>query len=197
MSHVIRLMLTTAALAALLIGNASAATEVAGVKLPERVQLARNGPELVLNGAGIRSHAIFKVYVAALYLPAKTDNSETILQANQPSRITLQTLRKLTADQIMSSMLAGLEESLTPEQRVPLETRLREFGTILASLSELKKGAQILIDYVPVTGTVIRIDGAEVGRVAGADFNSALLRVWIGERPRDPRLKKAMLGIPA
>jgi hypothetical protein len=29
------------------------------------------GQQLVLNGAGIRSRAIFKVYVGSLYLPAK------------------------------------------------------------------------------------------------------------------------------
>src|SRR5258705_158809 len=108
-------------------------------------------------GDGVHCRAIFKLYVAVLYVAAKTDDSETILQANQPSRVTLQTLRKLTAEQIMSSMIVGMQESLTPEQRVPLETRLHEFGSILASLSELRKGAQVVIDYLPAWGTVIRI----------------------------------------
>jgi hypothetical protein len=184
-------------LATLSLSVPAAAAEVAGVRLPDRVQLVRNGPQLVLNGAGVRFHAVFKVYVAALYLPLKTDDSETILQANQPSRVTLQTLRTLTAEQITSSMMAGMQESLTPVQRMPLEKRMQEFSAILESLSELKKGSQIVIDYMPASGTIIRIDGVDVGRVAGADFNSALLRVWIGERPRDERLKKAMLGTAA
>ena len=41
------------------------AAEVGGVKLEDKV--AVGGKDLVLNGAGIRTRAIFKVYVGSLY----------------------------------------------------------------------------------------------------------------------------------
>ena len=183
------------ALALLLPGAAAPAAEVEGVKLPERIQIAADGPELVLNGAGVRVRLIFKIYVAALYLPARTDNGEAILRDDRPSRLFLQMLRHLTAEQLTSSINDALRETLTSEQRLPLEPRLKKFNAIFDALHELKAGVQIAIDYLPQLGTIIRINGEEKERIPGADFNQALLRIWIGDRPRDPQLRKAMLGI--
>ena len=46
------------------------AADVGGIKLADKAMVG--GQELVLNGAGIRTRAIFKVYVGSLYVPAKT-----------------------------------------------------------------------------------------------------------------------------
>ena len=184
-----------AAVAALLLSAVAGAAEIQGLKVPERVTLGANGPELVLNGAGVRTMAVVSVYVAALYLPAKIDDGEKILRDNGASRLSLHMLRKLTANQISSSINTALRETLTPEERVPLESRLQELSAMFERLPELNRGTQIAIDYAPEFGTAIHMDGAEIGRFPGADFNRALLRVWIGARPRDMRLKKALLGI--
>ena len=180
---------------ALLLSAAAAAAEVAGVKLPERIQIGADGAELVLNGAGVRLHLVFKVYVAALYLPARTDDGDAILRDDRPSRLFVQILRNLTVEQLASSMNDALRETLTPEERLPLEPRLKQFNAIFDTLSEVRRGMQLAIDYLPQLGTVIRMNGEETGRIPGADFNQALLRVWIGDQPRDPKLKNAMLGI--
>ena len=45
---------------------ASSAREVAGVTLPDTVSV--EGKTLKLNGAGLRTKVVFKVYVAGLYL---------------------------------------------------------------------------------------------------------------------------------
>ena len=180
---------------ALLLGATSHAAEIEGVNVPERVQIGRDGPELVLNGAGVRVRLVFDIYVAALYLPAKSDNGEAILRANAPRRLSLHLLRNLTADQMISSTNEALRETLSPEERVPLESRLKQFNAIFETLRNLKKGSQIAIDYVPGVGTVVQVNGEEKERIPGADFNQALLRMWIGDRPRDPGLRKALLGI--
>ena len=68
-SVVIRRTIILAAALAALLGRrwpAQSATEVAGVKYEGAVQIG-NG-KLLLNGAGIRYKAIFKVYTAGLYL---------------------------------------------------------------------------------------------------------------------------------
>ena len=49
------------------------AADVGGVKLADKATVG--GQELVLNGAGIRTRAIFKVYVGSLYVPAKAGGS--------------------------------------------------------------------------------------------------------------------------
>ncbi len=185
---------TACAIAALLAVSLVSAAEVEGHNFPERMQL--DGTELVLNGAGVRIYSAFRVYVAALYLPTRKGDGEAILRENQPSRISLHFLRELTPEQITTSINDALRDALTAEQRAPLERRLKEFGAILETLPVLKRGAQIVIDYVPKTGTTIRLNGETMGSIPGADFNQALLRTWIGERPRDTRLKAAMLGVP-
>ena len=45
------------------------AAEVAGVKLDDSISLG--GKTLVLNGAGVRTRAVFKVYAMGLYLTKK------------------------------------------------------------------------------------------------------------------------------
>ena len=181
---------------ALLLSAAAFAAEVEGVKLPESIQLASDGPELLLNGAGVRVRLVFfKIYVAALYLPARIADAEAILRDSRPSRLYIQMLRNIETEQLASLMNDALRETLTAEERMPLEPRLAQFNAIFGTLPEVKEGMQLTIDYLPQPGTVIRVNGEEKGRIPGADFNRALLRIWIGERPRDPELKRAMLGI--
>ena len=50
------------------------ATEIGGVKYEASEQLGN--AKLVLNGAGVRYKAIFKVYTAALYIGAKVGTPE-------------------------------------------------------------------------------------------------------------------------
>src|SRR3972149_6553280 len=76
------------------------AAEVAGVKLDDRLRLAPGGPELVLNGAGIRTRAIFKVYVAGLYLPEKKGTTGEVLALAGPKRVAMTMLRDLGAQQL-------------------------------------------------------------------------------------------------
>jgi len=164
------------------------------VRLPEQVRMP-NGPNLVLNGAGVREQAIFKVYVSALYLPSRNEDSEAIIMTDQPRRLALHFLRSVTAKQFMSSTDDALRDTLTSEERRPLAARIAQLNEFLESLQDVREGTEILIDYLPKTGTSIRTDGKEQFRIAGADFNQALMRVWLGDRPKDPKLKRAMLGL--
>ena len=49
----------------------SPAAEIEGVKLADSVRVSDAGSDLVLNGAGVRTRVVFKVYVSALYLQQK------------------------------------------------------------------------------------------------------------------------------
>jgi hypothetical protein len=169
------------------------ALQVEGVQVPERVRMA-GGPELVLNGAGVREQAFFKVYVSALYLPAKSDDGDAILTHDQPRRLALHFLRNVTARQFTVSTNDALRDTLTAAERRPLEARMAQLNAFLESLPDVAEGTEVLIDYLPAAGTTIRIDGRAKHRIAGADFNQALMRIWLGDRPKDPKLKRAMLG---
>ena len=121
------------------------AADIQGLKVPERVTLGANGPELVLNGAGVRTMAIVSVYVAALYLPAKIDDGEKILRDNRASRLSLHMLRKLTDEQVSSSITTALRETLTAEEDA---ARTRP-GWAQCLIDAGTAGTQIAIEYMP------------------------------------------------
>jgi hypothetical protein len=179
---------------ALLASTATSAAVVNGITLPERIQSSGKRPELVLNGAGVRV-IVLKIYVAALYLPARNDDGDAILRAHKPSRLYMHLLRNLTMDELKSGITGVLQATLTPEQASPLDSRVRQLDSIIATRQVWQKGTTFAIDYLPNVGTTISINGVDQGRIAGSDFNEALLRIWIGDRPRDLHLRKALLGI--
>src|SRR5437588_7938644 len=92
---------------ALTIAFAAIAADVGGVKLDDKTSVG--GQELVLNGAGIRTRAMFKVYVGSLYLPAKASTIDAVL-AKGPRRIQLTLLRDLSGDQLSDAVNDRMKE---------------------------------------------------------------------------------------
>ena len=69
------------------LAGAASAAEVGGVKLADKATVG--GQELLLNGAGIRTRAVFKVYVGSLYLPAKAATLPSVLAKGPRSAVRL------------------------------------------------------------------------------------------------------------
>lgn len=171
------------------------AAEVAGVKLDDRLRLAPGGPELVLNGAGIRTRVFFKVYVGALYLPEKKATANDVLALAGPKRVAMAMLRDLTAQQLSEALGDGIRNNSTAAEQEALKARVEELLAIMNALGEAKKGDAITLDFLPESGTRVVVNGQPRGRpIAGEDFYRALLRIWLGDKPVDDDLKKGMLG---
>jgi long-chain acyl-CoA synthetase len=172
------------------------AADVEGVKLADKVQLGDTGagPELLLNGAGVRTRLVFKVYVGALYLAKKQAAPDAIVADAGAKRVALHLLRDVAVDQFFSALNDGLKGNHTPEQLAKLDGPIKQLEAIFKTVKAAKTGDVILIDYVGDAGTRITINGEAKGTIPGADFNRALLRIWLGAHPVDAGLKKAMLG---
>ncbi|MBI3901394.1 MAG: chalcone isomerase family protein [Nitrosomonadales bacterium] len=168
------------------------AIEVAGVRLDDKAQVGNAA--LQLNGAGIRTKLIFKVYVGALYLGGKKHNAAAVLADAGAKRVTLHMLRELSSEKLLEAFDKGLAANNTAAELSALDARIKEFSAIFRLVNEVAKGDVIVIDYLPGEGTRVSVNGAEKGRVAGAEFNRALLKVWLGDEPVDEDLKKGMLG---
>jgi chalcone isomerase-like protein len=173
--------------------HAAVAAEVAGVSIEERSRIGAS--ELVLNGAGLRTRIVFKVYVGALYLPQKTDDAAKILASTGPKRVTMTLMRNLTAKQLVDALEEGVRANHGEAQLAALQPRLDVAEATMRDIGSAKEGSVIALEYLPGTGTRITVDGVIKGApIAGEDFYAALLRIWIGDRPVDASLKKAMLG---
>ena len=89
-------------------GLATAATiDVAGVKFEDTVE--QRGSKLVLNGAGIRYKAVFKVYSAGLYLPKKAGTTEEVLALSGAKRVSITMLRDIDANELGKLLTRGVE----------------------------------------------------------------------------------------
>jgi hypothetical protein len=172
------------------------AAEIEGLKLDERVYLAQGVPELTLNGAGVRRKFFaLKMYVAALYLTQKKSASDEVLSDVGPKRVAMHMLQEeMTAEQLIAALNDGLAANNQPTQLAPLERRIRDLAGMMRQVGTIRQGGTILLDYLPGIGTRFTINGVPRLTIPGEDFNRAMLRIWLGDRPVDGRLKDAMLG---
>ncbi len=171
------------------------AADVEGVRVEEKISLA-NGVQLVLNGAGVRHKLIFELYVGALYLPVKSSSADDILKDTGAKRVAMFVLAdEISAKDLVASMNHSLAANHIPLELALIEARLRDLNEMMLKTDALKKGAVVTLTYEPATGTQIRINSELKLVIKGEDFFRALLRIWIGAKPVDGRLRDAMLGI--
>ncbi len=168
------------------------AAELEGVRMEDRLRVGEQ--ELQLNGMALRTRAFFKVYVAGLYLPQKTNSVQQAL-APARKRMALVMLRDVGADSLSGSLVDGVRQNATEAEFARLKPQLDELVALMQKIGEAKKGMTIALDHAPGTGTAVLLNGVPQGRpVAGDDFYAALLRIWLGEQPVSSDMKKALLG---
>ena len=186
--------ITNNMIAALLFSTSGLAmsADVSGVKVDDKASVG--GQELVLNGAGMRQRLLFKVYVGALYVPQKTSIPAEVTARNQPRRMSLLLQRDVSADMLLEALRAGLADNNSQAQLDAIRPQVEQFATIFKSVGEAKSGQVIHIDYTPSEGTRILLDGEAKGTISGEPFNKALFNTWLGDRPVQESLKKALLG---
>ncbi len=150
---------------------------------------------LLLNGAGLRKKAVFKVYAAGLYVPEKSKSAATLLAQTGPRQIRMQMLRNVHAESFAQAMSEGLHNNHGAQQRAQFKSQADALDAVLRALGEVKKGDVVVLEFVPTVGLRILFNGRVHGTpIAGDDFYAAVLRVWIGDKPADDELKKGLLG---
>lgn len=179
-------------IAGLLLSWNACALDMAGIVLPENAKLGNT--TVLLNGAGIRTKFLFKVYVGALYLTRKQNSAETIIDDDSERRILLHMLREMKSAKLYDAFREGFEANNSQDVLFATNVQMKQMEQIFESLELVKKGDVILLDYEPGVGTKISVNGTTRGTVTGAGFNRALLRIWLGNHPVQEDLKKGMLG---
>ena len=180
-------------LLALTATGAMAATEVGGVRLDDEISVANQ--KLVLNGAGIRTRVIFKVYVAGLYLSQKKDNAKDIIALPGAKRVAVTMLRDVSSDELGQALIVGVQKNSTPDETRRFGSQLVAMGEIFGRIPRLTTGQTFSVDWIPNRGTVVLVDGKPVAEpIPDEGFYDAVLRIWLGDAPADAALKAGMLG---
>jgi hypothetical protein len=176
------------ALAAVLLSVPAMAGQVAGVTLPDSVDV--NGTTLTLNGMGLRKKAMFKVYVGALYVAAKNSDAQTLIAADTPRRMVMHFVRDVGKDKIVEGWREGFANN-SPASADALKPKLDEFAALWADMAN---GDEAVMTYVQGTGLTLEIRGKQVGVIASKQFADAVLACWIGPNPPSEELKTGLLG---
>jgi hypothetical protein len=164
------------------------AATVAGVNLADTTTVGDK--TLVLNGMGLRSEFMVKVYVAGLYLEHKSTDADGINKADTSKKIVMQLLHDASKKQMTDAFDQSFKDN-APDAGTTLKTDTDKF---LAALEPVKVGEQMVFTYVPGTGTTFAIDGKDKLTIAGRAFGQAIFSVWLGSKPPTSGLKKGMLG---
>ncbi len=169
------------------------AAELSGVFIDDEFKTA-NGQTLVLNGIGLREKFWIDAYVGALYLPAKTTDVAEILSRPGPWRVQMDFIYKeISSKQMIETWQEGFENNQNSETLEKLQQRIELFYSYFDS--GIKAKEQYAFDYIPQQGVRVTRNGKQLGLIPGEDFKTALMEIWLGNKPANKKLKKGMLGL--
>ncbi len=163
---------------------------LAGVTLPDTVQIGSS--TLQLNGMGLRTKFMVKVYVAGLYLTQKSSNPVVILKADAPKRLVMHFVRDVSKAQLTDGFAESFHNN-TPDAEAALKSDIDRF---FAALESVKDGEEITFTYLQGKGTSVVLGDKEKLTIEGAAFAEMLFSVWLGQKPPNSGLKKGILGQP-
>ena len=166
--------------------TAGAAT-LADVNVPDSATLG--GQKLVLNGLGLRKKAIFKVYVAGLYLENKSPDPAAILDSSQVKRLELVFVRDVDREDIVDAWKDGFKKN-----GADMNTFGPRIGTLNAWMTDIKEKDSLIFLVEPGKGLTVTVKGRVKGTIPGDDFAKAFLAIWLGPSPPNKGLKAGLLG---
>ncbi len=149
---------------------------------------------LRLNGLGLRGAAWVKAFVAGLYLAAPTKDAAQVLAMPGPKRLRLKIMLAAPSEELTKSLIRRINRHEPEEVKAQLGARLPTLASMIDGLGELAPGDTVDLDYVPDKGVSLRLNDRLVGdAVPGEDLYRAVLKIFVGDKPVDPRMKEGLL----
>jgi len=164
------------------------AVEVGGTTLPDAIEVA--GHPLPLNGAAVLTRLVFKVYAAALYLPAPAHSVEEALKPDAPRAFVMHFLREVSREKLVAAMQQGFETNAGQEAA----RASTEIARLLEVVKSMKSGDRLTFTYDPESGSTVTMTDGTVARFPGRDFADAFLLLWLGPHPPRQDMKRALLA---
>ena len=175
-------------LSAVAFSNSAVARELAGITVPNSIELG--GENLVLNGMGLKEVFFIDIYVTSLYLPARTSTASEAIQPDVPKRLVLSFIRgRISREKIIAAFRKWLESN--PAGAV-IEERLETF---FGTFEPCRGGDTVVLDYVPDVGVQLYKNGRHLNTIPGVDFMWAIWGMFLGENTVSEDLRDGMLGL--
>ena len=177
--------------AGLVMAFVSSHASVAAVeKMPAQVQYG--GKTIVLNGVGVRKKFFMSMYLAGLYLTAKSKDADAIMKADEPMSIRLAITSSLISPAKMkSATLQGFQVG-TGGNIAPIKA---EIDQMLNSFDKgVGPGDVYELTNVPGSGVHVIRNGKLVETIRSAAFKQALFGIWLSNTPVHTGLRAQLLG---
>jgi len=184
-------MLCLVLLALLLHVGHAHARRVAGVEIPETLEIRET--VLVLNGSGVRTMYFVDVYVTGLYLKKRSRDAAAIVAADEVMAIRIRVISGLvTGGRMQKSSRQGFERS-TGGNTGPIR---KQIEALIGVYDEGVSGDDVFdIVYVPGLGMEAYKNGVHARTVrSDLSFKRAFFGIWLAKLPAQQSLKRELLG---
>ena len=143
-----------------------------------------------LNGVGLKTvWRLYKVSAAALYLAPDVDPRDVL--GGVPKRLEIEYFHPIAARDFVNLTDKLLRDNVDHALLAGLQSRIDRFNALYR---DVKPGDRYALTYMPAKGTVLELNGVELGVIEGEDFASAVFSMWFGPRPLSRSLKLELLG---
>ncbi len=167
--------------------NAAALT-VEDINFNESVSI--NNKQIPIRGVALlRWFTIFKVYVAALYLPENGSPDDVL--ADIPKRLEISYLVSIPGPDFGKGAEAVLERNNTPDELARLRSRIDKLNAVYR---DVKPGDRYALTYVPGQGTELSYNGTPLITIEGDDFAAAYFGIWLGKDPIDLEMRSRLIN---
>ena len=170
------------------------AKEIEKVNFPEEASVGTQ--KLVLNGAGLRTKKKFgmnfKVYVGALYLPAKSADAAAIIAAPGTKILEMVFLRAVDRETLQEAWKESYDKNCASECDSARD-HFKSFNDMMVDVKENSR-LKMTFDKDGVSVDISMVKTPKKAQIVGEPFRKALMAMFIGEHPALPEFKAALLG---
>ena len=168
-----------------------AQTTINGVTLP--AELSYGEQTMSLNGGGIRTKLIFKLYTGGLYLAEKSSDADAIIKADKPMAVRLAiTSNKINSTNFSEAIREGFEKS-TGNNTTAIQGKIDKLIEAF-SREPIVPGDVFDVVWMPGEGVKTYKGKTLKSTIEGLEFKQALYGIWLSDNPVSGSLKNGMLG---
>lgn len=165
--------------------------KLAGIELPEHLTLEKQ--KLYLNGAGVRNKFFLDIYALALYTSKSITTSGEAVSGKIPRALRIVITSPIVTNQLVTqSIYEGMKKSAGEVFHL-IEAHINEIIRVFND-HPIRTGDYYDILYIPGKGmSVYRKDSYASGPQLSNELRDTVFGNWLGEHPRDLRLKRNLL----